>query len=105
MDSSYISPLINLGNIHFLNEDSDEALTWYQKAERLDPLNSKVIAAVARTQYELEEYEQAEVRYTKLKEQAPDLAAEYAYLGNESSIAGRASSAKSKGTTLWAEEE
>ncbi|MEA1910616.1 MAG: hypothetical protein U9N32_02945 [Spirochaetota bacterium] len=105
MDSSYISPLINLGNIHFLNEDSDAALGWYEKAERLDPLNSKVIAAVARTQYELEEYEQAEVRYVKLKEQAPELAAEYAYLGNESSIAGRASSAKSRGTTLWAEDE
>ncbi len=105
MDSDYISPLINLGNIHFLNESSEDALSWYKKAERLDPFNSKVIAAVARTQYELEEYGQAEERYAKLKEQAPELAAEYAYLGNESSIAGRASSAKSKGTTLWAEDE
>lgn len=105
MDSSYISPLINLGNINFLNENSDGALSWYQKAERLEPLNSKVLAAVARTQFELEEYQQAEERYAKLKELAPALAAEYAYLGNESSFTGRAAAATSKGTTLWAEEE
>ena len=105
MESSYISPLINLGNIHFLNENSNEALLWYQKAEKINPLNTKVIAAIARTQYELEEYQQAEMRYVKLKELAPTLAADYAYLGNESSFAGRASAGTSRGITLWAEEE
>ncbi len=103
MDSSYVSPLINLGNIHFLNENTDDALIWYKKAERLDPFNSKVIAAVARTQYELEEYKEASDRYAKLKIQAPDLAAEYAYLGNESNYSGRAAAATAKGTTLWDE--
>ncbi len=103
MNPSYVSPLINLGNIYFLNEKTDNALSWYKKAEKLDPFNSKVIAAVARTQYELEDYKEASERYAKLKVQAPDLAAEYSYLGNESTYSGRAAAATAKGTTLWDE--
>lgn len=105
MNPSYVYPLINLGNIHFLNNNHEEALVWYKKAERLSPSDSSVLAAVARTQYELEEYEEATERYARLKRQDPELAAEYAYLSNESSFASRASAATSKGTTLWSDEE
>ena len=63
--------------------------------------NNGLIAAVARTQYELEQYKEAEERYAKLKKQAPALAAEYAYLGNESSYTGRAAAAGTKGVTIW----
>jgi len=104
MNPNYVPSLINLGNIHFLNEEMETALAWYSKAEALRPENPKVLAVVARTQYELEKYEAVRERYAKLKIHAPDLALEYAYLGNETSSIGRAAAAKSKGITLWDEE-
>ncbi len=105
LKQSYVAPLLNMGNIYFLSDKTDEALEWYRRAEAVDPLNPKVIAAVARTQYELEQYGEARERYAKLKIQAPELAAEYAYIGNESSYTARASAAGDRGMTLWDEGE
>ena len=104
MDSKYLSPLVNLGNIFYLNEDASGALSWYKKAEQLDPHNAAVVASVARTQYELENFQQAEEAYYKLKTIEPALAVEYAYLSTESNYVGRAAAANDRGATFWSEE-
>ncbi len=104
LDSSYLSPLVNLGNIYYLNEDPPGALKYYRRAEQIDPHNSAVVASVARTLYELESFKEAEESYFKLKEIEPALAAEYAYLSPDSSYVGRAGAADARGATFWSEE-
>ncbi len=98
------SAMINLGNILFLAEQHNEALIWYSKAEQLKPDNPKIIAAIAKTKYEMEQYETVKNLYEDLRIKAPDLAAQYAYLNNEISTIGRASAAKGMIATDWEDE-
>ncbi len=104
-DSRFTAPMVNMGNVYFLREDMDQALSWYEKAKQLEPDNPKVLAGLARTQYELEKYDDAENNYRNLKIQNADMAARYAYIVNESATVGRAAAAQDKGKTLWEDEE
>lgn len=100
-DGGYVAPMVNLGNISYLREELGAALSWYQRAERLAPASSSVLAGLARTQYELEQYEEAQEDYNRLAEQDPEAASEYAYIGVESGTVGRAAAAQDRGRTLW----
>ena len=104
LDSRFISSLINMGNLYSLNEDIRNALSWYKKAEEISPENSLVIASIARAQYELENFEQAEESYFRLKEIDPDRAVKYAYMSNESNYEGRAAAADDRDILFWSEE-
>jgi len=104
-DNDFTAPLINLGNVYFLRENLSEALDWYARAKSLEPDNAKALAGLARANYELEKYTEAETNFQELQIQDPDLASRYAYVVNDSDVIGRASAAKDKGKTLWEDEE
>lgn len=101
----FAAPMINLGNIFFLRKQLDGALQLYSKAENLKPESPTIIAAIAKTRYEMEQYETVRTLYRDLQIKAPELAAQYAYLNNEVSAVGRASAARSTIVTDWEEEE
>jgi hypothetical protein len=104
-DSGYMAPMINLGNIFYLSKDYENALSWYQKAAVNDPENDVVLAGLARSRYELEQFDQAREDYQRLAEISPETAAKYAYLGQANETYARASAARDKGKTLWDDEE
>jgi len=106
IDAKAHNAMINLANLYFLEDRMDDALTWYLKAAALVPDNEIVIAGLARTHYEKEEYQKAQDTYARLALLNPDMAKEYAYLGsNTSSVIVRASAARDKGATFWDGEE
>jgi len=105
LDRKSVNAMINLANLYFLEERMDDALTWYQNAAALAPDNVLVLAGLARTRYELEEYQAAQEYYARLIIMSPDLASKYAYLGSANTSIIRASVARDKGETFWDGEE
>ena len=104
-DRGYIAPMINLGNISFLRKLWEEALSWYERAESQEPDNEVALAGLARTRYEVEQFDQAREDYKRLTEINPELAEKYSYLGQETETYARASAARDKGKTFWDDEE
>lgn len=104
-DRDYIAPMINLGNISYLNRDYDDALSWYKKAAAEAPDNEVVLAGLSRSRYELEQFDQAREDYRRLAEISPETAEKYSYLGQASETYARASAARNKGKTLWDDDE
>ena len=104
-DKEYVAPMINLGNIFYLNRDYEEALSWYEMAEREDPEDSVVLAGLARSRYELAQFDRAREDYRRLAQISPEVAEKYAYLGQASETYARASAARDKGKTLWGDDE
>jgi len=105
IDAKAHNAMINLANLYFLQERMDDALVWYLKAAAIVPDNEIVIAGLARTHYEKEEYQKAQDTYARLAQLNPDMAKEYAYLGNTTASIVRASAARDKGDTFWDGEE
>ncbi|MCK4542230.1 MAG: hypothetical protein KAU17_08355 [Spirochaetales bacterium] len=102
----YVPALINMGNIHYLNEEWDLSLHYYERARQRSPTNSTVLLSIARAHYQLEEYRDVRSTYTKLKEVDSRLAEKYAYLEMSStSEEGRAGDMTGiKGSVIWEEE-
>ncbi|MBI9107908.1 MAG: tetratricopeptide repeat protein [Spirochaetales bacterium] len=105
LDSGLYNPVFNLGNIYFLKRRYEDALEYYQRAERLKPDNPLVVAGLARTKFELENFDDAQDDYRRLLEINPMLAENYNYIGNAGNSIVRASAALDKGKTYWDEEE
>ena len=105
LDSRNPAPMVNLGNIYYLREEMEKALEWYERAAVHDAGNDTILAGIARTRYELEQFEQARRDYARLVEMNPEMASEYAYLGEQTEIFARASAAQDKGKTYWKDEE
>ena len=104
LDGGLYNPVFNLGNIYFLKGMYNEALEYYEKAERLRPDNPLVVAGLARTKFELENFDDAQDDYGRLMEISPVLAENYDYIGNTGNSIVRASAALDKGKTFWDEE-
>jgi len=104
-DRSYIAPMINLGNISYLSRDYKVALSWYQRAASSEPDNEVVVAGLARSRYELAQFDQAREDYQHLAEISPETAGKYSYLGQANETYARASAVRNKGATLWDDEE
>lgn len=105
LDPKAANSMINLANLYFLEERFPDALSWYQKASLQSPANPLVLAGLARTQYELENYSSAQASYARLAAINPEVAKEYTYIGSETSVVVRASAARDKGDTFWDGEE
>lgn len=105
LDKKATNPMINLANLYFLLERNDEALEWYKNAAAIVPDNPLVIAGLARASYEKEDYQEAQLWYTRLKNLNPDIASQYAYIGGTSISVIRASASMDKGRTFWDGEE
>jgi len=79
-DRGFAASLYNLGNIYFLREEYENALDYYKGALQDYPTNMKVVIAIARSYYELEDYDSAKSMYAKIEELNPERAAEFSYL-------------------------
>ena len=98
-DKNYIQPKINVGNLYFLQEEYENALRNYHRAEKeLETLNRqksslylKVVLNISRSYYELEEYERAGEYYRTIKEINPEMADKFNYLEKAADDGSRAS--------------
>lgn len=87
-DKNYIQPKINVGNLYFLQEEYENALRNYHRAEKeLENLNRqksslylKVVLNISRSYYELEEYERAGEYYQEIRDINPEMADKFNYL-------------------------
>ncbi|TVQ21605.1 MAG: hypothetical protein EA382_13330 [Spirochaetaceae bacterium] len=101
----YAPALLNLGNLHFLSREVDQALGYYERAHAVDPDNTVILLAVARANHELENYGHVARTYERLKQLDPDLADRFAYLDFRGEEARRASQASEMATlVIWGEE-
>lgn len=102
----YGPALVNVGNLHYLARDLDQAVTYYQRAADAAPDNAAVLLAVARANFELENYGTVTRYYDRLLRVDPDLAGRFAYLSPNADISTRASdAAQMSGLVVWADEE
>ena len=107
----YVPALLNIGNVHFQSGDYAAALNFYRSAAAIRPDRPDVLLSIARANHELENYAEARAAFQKLREQAPDVAASFAYLalqGEEASRAARAGGAARAGDAggvIWVEAE
>ena len=98
----YLPALLNLGHLYFRKSDWKNALSYYQRASEMDPGNPHALLALARVNQELQNYPDARANYEKLKAISPDLANQYAYLGEGKESGTRAAEvAREPKVVLW----
>ena len=102
----HLAALTNLGSVAYLQKDYVKALECYQKALAASPGNKVALLGLARSQYELDNFADAERAYAMVTELDPKLAGAYAYLTSRSEGAARASAgaAQRTGGAAWSEE-
>jgi tetratricopeptide (TPR) repeat protein len=105
LDSKDYAPaLVNLGNIYFLQENWDKALSYYQRAVKKDASNALALLGVARASHEKQNYGDVQTAYKALKTVNAALASRYSYLELTGSEATRAASvAQVQGVVDWSE--
>jgi len=99
LDRNYLSPLINLGNVYYMQKQYQSALRNYHRAEenlidrhREDtPTFQSLLLNIAKSYHELENFDRAQEYYDRLRELNPDMAARNTYLEEGQ---GRASQAQ-----------
>jgi tetratricopeptide (TPR) repeat protein len=100
----YAPSLCNLGNISFLEEEYMKALTYYQRANAVDPGNAGVLLGLSRVHYELENYTMSRLAHQELAGIDSSLAEKYVFLRVEGDGGERAAqSGGLKGEVLWDE--
>ena len=88
--------------LSFKQGDWKNALGYYQQASEQDPNNSHALLAIARVNQELQKYPDAKAGYEKLKAIDPELASQYAYLGEGKESGARATEvAAERKVVLW----
>jgi hypothetical protein len=102
----YLPALLNLGNLRFLKNDMEGALSFYTRAEKLAPHAPSVLLTLARANHELQNYGTAAKAYEELKSLSPELAEQFAYLKLQGEEATRAAEvADVKNVVIWEEEK
>ncbi len=92
LDRNYTSPLINLGNLYFVQGRTQDALRSYHRAERDlqerertgSPEYAAVLLNICRSYHKLENYDRAQEYYSLLSGADPQLAGQNAYLRSAS---------------------
>ena len=103
---AFLPSLLNLGHLYFQQDRWQDALTCYAQANEMDPSNPHTLLALARADTELKNYADARANYEKLKGINPDLAAQFAYLGQAEETGARASDiASERRVVLWEGEQ
>lgn len=106
-EREYLPTLINLGNIHFLEKNYEEAQDMFLKAESINKDNPVILLNLAKINYELSNPALVNsyfVRATKLR---PQLANDYTYLSalNAETEIRAEDIESSKNRMIWDEEE
>jgi tetratricopeptide (TPR) repeat protein len=100
----YVPALINMGNIYFVQSQTDKALDFYDRAYKKDPNNPTVLLCVARVNHALENYAIAKKAYADLQAKDPELAQRFAYLDLRGEEATRAADANGvRKVVIWQE--
>lgn len=110
LDRNYLSPLINLGNVYFLQDQYQSALRNYHRAEETlmargrdgTPTFQALLLNIAKSYNALENFDRSQGYYERLRELNPDMAARNTFLEEGQ---GRASRAQSGPGILFVEEE
>ena len=97
LDRNYMSPLINLGNLHFVQGRVQDALRSYHRAERALQERQRtgtleygaVLLNLARSYHKLENYDQARAYHAQLAAVDPQLAEQNVYLGGAPTPSGQ----------------
>ncbi len=76
----YNQAVINLANIAFIKKDFEQASRGFQEALESRPDNKNVLLGLARSRYELGDYDAANSLFLKVKTLDPALAERYSYL-------------------------
>ncbi|MCF6335556.1 MAG: hypothetical protein L3J12_07430, partial [Spirochaetales bacterium] len=112
LDRNYINPKINLGNLYYMEEEYQDALRNFLGAERTmvdigrdsSPIYPKILLNIARTYYELENYDRVAEYYNRVNDIDPALTAKYTYLYS-SSTGSRGADASSFSEILFVDED
>jgi len=89
----YVPALVNLGNLRFRDHNIDDALAFYERAQKLAPHDPYVLLGLARVNQELRNYDAVRQQYDELKTLRPELANEFGYLQPQGEEATRAADA------------
>jgi tetratricopeptide (TPR) repeat protein len=104
--TEYLPALVNLGNLRFQAAQNDDALTFYQRAFKQAPHNPMVLLGLARANHELQNYGMVSKEYDELRNLAPGLADQFAYLRLQGEEATRAAAvSQASDVMLWEEEK
>jgi tetratricopeptide (TPR) repeat protein len=101
----YAPALVNLGNVYYLQGQTDKALTFYERAQKQAPDSTAVLLAIAQANHKLENYGVAKLAYERLKVTAPAIAERFAYLqlrGAEGTRAAEISGTQDQ--VIWGQE-
>ena len=105
-DKGFVSALVNMGNVAFLQKDFEAAAAIFEKALSLLPENKAALIGLARARYELDAYAEADELFGRVRTIDPALAERYAYLSSKVDVSTtRASSAAADrgGAMSWSE--
>jgi len=113
LDRNYLSGQINLGNIYFLQQDYQNALRVFHQAEDTLTANGmlgsglypRVLLNISRSNYELENYDQASAYYDRAAAIDANLVSKYGYLKSGQGGNGSRATQASGPQILYAEGE
>jgi tetratricopeptide (TPR) repeat protein len=98
----YLPTILNLGHLYFTQGNWKRALASYQQASEMDPRNPRTLLALARVNQELQNYVDAKQNYEKLKALNPELASQFAFLGEAKETGARAASVeRQRRAVIW----
>jgi len=113
INPGYINAQINLGNIAYLRQSYQQALSRFQRA--FDSLQQrgkgqttialKVLLNLSKTNYELKRYDESKEFYAKAHSINPEKTEQYAYLGGGTGKARASAAVDTRMDILFAEEE
>ena len=100
----YPPALMNRGNISYLKEEWEEAITYYERVLLTAPDNSRAQLGIARANHQMGNAWKTQSAYLKLTEMSPELADKYAYLGSGSGVARAGTGNLREESVLWSDE-
>ena len=99
----YAPAMINVANIYYLRGEYARALRYYTDASERMENNETALLGVARAQYGLENYGEAERTFAQVAAAAPALAERFSHLGSATETGARASAAATRVPAVWEE--